>query len=66
MAREKADYRDNLELIMARYGDKAMLTQKEACEFLGISPYAIAKLSITKKIGGRYMVSAVALAKYLS
>lgn len=66
MPREKADYRDNLELVLKRFGDRALLTQKEVGEFLGLSPYAMQRLPIVKKVNGRYMVSAVALAKYLS
>lgn len=66
MAREKADFRDNLELIRERFGDKAVLTQQEVTEYTGLSRYMLGQAGILKKIGGRYMVTAVALAKYLS
>ena len=67
MAYEKEDYRDNLGRIWERF-QKECITVNEAVEYLGIG---IKNLNNDKsfpkiKIGGRYYVTAVALAKWLS
>ena len=64
---EKANFRDNLQRISDAF-NKELITLGEACGFLGCTPKQIHadKTFPTKKVGGRYYVTAVALAKWLS
>ncbi len=62
MARERAAYRDNLELIRERAGDKPMLNLKEACAVVGLS-YGVAKRNLP--ITGGHYVSAASLARWM-
>ena len=64
---EKKDYRDNLERISDTF-KRELITMKEACEYIGCTPKQIHadKTFPTKKVGGRYYVTVVALARWLS
>jgi hypothetical protein len=67
MACEKKDFRDNLERIAARFG-KELLSVREVADFLGIGIKNLNhdRTFPQKKVGGRYYITAVALAKWMS
>ena len=67
MGREKEDFRDNLARICERFTGE-LITLKEAAEFLGIDFRGLQtdKSFPIKKVGGRYYVTVVALARWLS
>ena len=67
MALEKKDYRDNLERICEKFKGE-LITLREAAEFLGIDFRGLQtdKTFPVKKVGGRYYITVVALAKWLS
>lgn len=67
MPREKENYRDNLERICERFKGE-LITLKEASDYIGVSLRNIQtdKTFPMKKVGGRYYVTVVALAKWLS
>lgn len=67
MPKEKENYRDNLERICERFKSE-LITLKEAAEFLGIDFRGLQtdKSFPIKKVGGRYYVTVVALARWLS
>lgn len=64
---EKADYRDNLERLSKRFSGE-LIPFLEVCEYLGTTSKVLNadKTFPKKKIGGRYFVTVVALAKWLS
>lgn len=68
MPREKESYRDNLELISNHFGAVQLIPFKEAAKYCGVNARALQSDSSfpLKKIGGRYYVSAVNLARWLS
>ena len=68
MAREKPDYRANLELIKEHYPGKAVLNMKEACKFLRRDRRTLLgdKAFPAVMVGGQYSISIAALARYLS
>lgn len=62
MAREKEDYRANLELLNSRYPDYDMLTIRDIMQVLGYnSPNTVKKLF--KLVNGK--VSKAAVARYM-
>lgn len=67
MGREKEDFRDNLARICERFTGE-LITLKEASEYIGVSLRNIQadKTFPAKKVGGRYYVTVVALARWLS
>ena len=67
MAREKTDFRDNLERITERFRTE-LIPLKEAAAYLGCDPRTLrdAEDSPVKKVGRMYYVPAVALARWLS
>ncbi len=68
MAREKEDYRENLRLIFERFGEVQLLPLKKVAEYCGadVRYLRLDKEFPVKKIGGRYYVPAVSLARWLS
>lgn len=68
MAREKTDYRDNLELISEEFGAVQLIPFKKAAQYCGIDVRALQKDETfpLKKVAGRYYVTAVGLARWLS
>lgn len=44
MPREKNEYRDNLEALIARYPDKMLLSTKDVARYCGIDPRTAKKL----------------------
>lgn len=67
MGREKQDFRDNLERIAAHFGQE-LIPLRKAAAFCGVDPRVLMmdKNSPVKKICGRYYVTAVGLARWLS
>ena len=65
---EKPMYRDNLERVLSVFGDGECIPLKKAAAWLGIEDYNLKKDRNfpLKQIGGRYYVTAVGLARYLS
>ena len=68
MAREKVDYRDNLELILQQFEDVQLIPFKKAAQYCGVDVRTLQKDNTfpLKKIAGRYYVPAVGLARWLS
>jgi chromosome condensin MukBEF MukE localization factor len=64
---EKRDYRDNLERISKRFSGE-LISLPEVVGYLGCDKRTLIadKTFPSKKVGGRYFVTAVALAKWLS
>lgn len=68
MSREKELFRDNLEVVYERFGNIQFIPIADVSEFLGIDKRALRsdpKFPV-RKVGGRYFVSALALASFLS
>lgn len=67
MAREKIDFRDNLERITAKFNTE-LIPLKDAAAYLGCDPRTLQNTedSPVKKVGRFYYVPAVALARWLS
>ena len=67
MSSEKADFRDNLARITERFSTE-LIRVKEATSFLGVDAKSLNndKTFPQKKVGGRWYVSAVALARWMS
>lgn len=68
MPREKESYRDNLQLISERFGGVQLIPLKQVAEYCGADVRTLQKDKAfpVKKVAGRYFVSAVNLARYLS
>ena len=68
MAREKVDYRDNLELILERFGKVMLIPIKKASQHCGVDERSLKKDSTfpLKRVAGRYYVPAVGLARWMS
>jgi hypothetical protein len=64
---EKRDYRDNLERISKRFSGE-LISLPEVVGYLGCDKRTLMadKTFPAKKVGGRYFVTTVALAKWLS
>lgn len=64
---EKRDFRDNLARIANRFQGE-MISVRDAADYLGITVKALNNDNTfpQKKVGGRWYVSAVALAKWMS
>jgi hypothetical protein len=64
---EKADYRDNLERLSQKFPGE-LIPYSDACEYTGCTRKQLDrdKTFPKKKVGGRYYVTVVALAKWLS
>lgn len=67
MPREKEDFRDNLSRISERFSGE-LIPYLEACEYIGCTRKQMDRDRSfpKKKIGGRYYVTVVALARWLS
>ena len=68
MAREKEDYRSNLELIREKYPDKITLSIQEACLLLHRDRRTLLKDRAfpAQLVGRKYAVPVAALARYMS
>jgi hypothetical protein len=68
MAREKENYRENLELIRSMYPSRLTITIEEAAAVLGRGRKSLLKDPAfpARLIGGKYAISIVALARYIS
>lgn len=68
MAREKADYRDNLAILSEMFPNRLALDIKETCELIGChrETLMLDKTFPKQKINGKYLVPIVALSKWLS
>lgn len=66
--REKADYRANLELILAAYPGRAVLSMQEACALLRRDRRTLLKDAAfpAQLLGGKYAIPVTALARYMS
>lgn len=64
---EKKDYRDNLERLSQKFSGE-LIPYTDACEYLGTTRKQLDhdKTFPKKKVAGRYYVTVVALAKWLS
>lgn len=67
MAREKVDFRDHLERISSQF-EGELIPLRQAAAFCGVDPRVLtcSDNSPVKKICGRYYVTAVGLARWLS
>lgn len=65
--RDKEQFRDNLERIKEKFSNE-MIPLKEASEWLGIDQRAIQREKNTpaRKIGGRWYVTQVSLARWMA
>jgi len=65
---EKPMYRDNLERVSSRFGDRELIPIKDVAEFLGVKADRLRESRDfpAKKFEGRYYVTQVALARWLS
>ena len=65
---EKVMFRDHLEQVAAHFGDKHLIPIKEAAEFLGVKADRLreSREFPAKKFEGRYYVTQVALARWMS
>ena len=68
MAKERQDYRENLALIREAFPDKAVLSIKEVCTFLQRDRRTLLKDHAfpAQLVGGKYNISVVSLARYMS
>lgn len=68
MPREKENFRDQLERIDAKFPDAETLTIEQVCTYLGRyrAPLLRDKTFPAKKLGGKYIIPKVALARWLS
>ena len=68
MAREREDYRSNLEMIREKYPDKAVLSIQEASGVLRRDRRTLLKDKAfpAQLVGGKYAISITALARYMS
>lgn len=66
--RVKEDYYDNLDGIRKRFNDTELIPLRRAAEFLGVDYRCLqgSKDFPIKRIGGRYYITAVALARWMS
>lgn len=68
MAREKADYRENLALLKEAYPGKLVLTIHEACKVLHRDRRTLLKDKAfpAQMVGGKYSIPITGLARYMS
>lgn len=68
MPREKENYQKNLLEIKERFGDAQMIPLRKAAEYCGVNFRLLQndKTFPLKKVAGRYFVSAVNFASWLS
>ena len=68
MAREKQDYRANLEIIREAFPDKATLSMKEVTSFLRRDRRTLLKDRTfpAQMVGGKYAITITGLARYMS
>ena len=68
MSKEKVDYRDNLEMLQAMFPGKMTISIQEACSLLNREKRSLLgdRSFPAQKVGGRYAVPIVGLARYLS
>lgn len=68
MAREKEMYRDNLERVIAHFGNVELIPLNQVGDFLGCHYRTLQRQKDfpVKKVGSRVYVTVVALARWLS
>jgi len=68
MAREKVDYRDNLEMLRDMFPGQMTITIQDACRLMNRDKRSLLgdRAFPAQKVGGRYAVPIVGLARYLS
>lgn len=68
MAREREDYRSNLEILQQKFPGQISLSIKQVCEVLKRDRRTLLKDRAfpAQLIGGKYSVSITALARYMS
>lgn len=68
MPAEKPSYRDVLERLLDTFGGKDVLTMTEVCLYMHCDRRTLLQDGRfpAKKIGGKYVIHAAALARYLS
>ncbi|MCD7805392.1 MAG: helix-turn-helix domain-containing protein [Oscillospiraceae bacterium] len=68
MAREKQDYRANLELIQQMFPGRVALTITETCAVTGLDRRTLLKDREfpARQVGNKYSIPVTALARYLS
>lgn len=66
--RVKEDYYDNLKRITDKFGERELLPVREVANFLGCDYRTLFRKNGPgiKQIGGRYFVTVVALARWMS
>ena len=66
--REKANYRENLEMLSGLFPNKAMVSLQEACDAVGITVVAAYRIDDFPKqrVGRNYKVSIANLARWMS
>ena len=68
MAKERQDYRENLAIIRETFPDKAVLSIKDVCTFLQRDRRTLLKDHTfpAQLVGGKYAITIVGLARYMS
>ncbi len=68
MAREKEDYRINLERLLEKFGSVEVIGLKEVCEYLRCDKRTVIgdKKFPLKQLGGKYIVPLTGFARWLS
>lgn len=68
MAREREDYRANLEILQTKYPGRCSLTIQEACAVMERDRRTLLKDRAfpARMIGNKYVISISALARYMS
>lgn len=68
MAKEREDYRANLEMLQAKYPGRCSLSIKEACTVMGRDRRTLLKDRAfpARMVGYKYVISIPALARYMS
>lgn len=67
MPKENKYYRDVLEDILTTFGGKKCLSLKDVSSYVGLDPRTVKKVKLPlQKIGNTYLISAPALARWLT
>ena len=68
MAREKVDFRENLALLIEKFGDVQLIPLQSAADTIGIDIRTMQRANDcpVKKIGRRYYITLVGLARWIS
>lgn len=68
MPRERESFRDQLQSLRERYGGQEVLTMDQSCTLLGLDRDALIHDATfpAKKVGKRYIIPIVPLARWMS